>query len=104
MVGWSTYMYQVPQATGINEYSTGIVITKKAVAHTQFVKDGISESLKKRERPGRPLQLTGLREEGVEGVVAASDGLVGGHLPIGLDAMLKAVKLPTGVTYDTSRE
>ena len=50
------------------------------------------------------MQLTGLREEGVEGVVAASDGLVGGHLPIGLDAMLKAVKLPTGVTYDTSRE
>lgn len=28
----------------------------------------------------------GLGEEGVEGVVAAADGLVGGHLAIGLDA------------------
>ena len=35
-----------------------------------------------------------LAEEGVEGVVAAADGLVGGHLTVGLDAVLQAVQLP----------
>ncbi len=39
----------------------------------------------------------GLREEGVEGVVAAADGLVGGHLAVGLDAVLQAVELPAGI-------
>ena len=38
-----------------------------------------------------------LAEEGVEGVVTAADGLVGGHLTVGLDAMLQAVQLPAGV-------
>lgn len=45
-----------------------------------------------------PSALTGLREEGVESVVTASDGLVRGHLPIGLDAVLEAVKLPASVS------
>ena len=46
---------------------------------------------------------TSLREEGVEGVITTADGLVGGHLAIGLDAVLEAVKLPAGVTsLDTS--
>jgi hypothetical protein len=40
---------------------------------------------------------TSLREKGVEGVIAAANGLVGGHLPVGLDAMLQAVELPAGV-------
>ena len=39
----------------------------------------------------------GLAEEGVEGVVAAADGLVGGHLTVGLDAVLQAVQLPAGI-------
>ena len=53
---------------------------------------------------GHVLAGTGLREEGVEGVVTAADGLVGGHLAIGLDAVLKAVELPAGVTdLDTCR-
>ena len=34
-----------------------------------------------------------LREEGVERVVAAADGLVRGHLPVRLDAVLEAVEL-----------
>ena len=38
-----------------------------------------------------------LREEGVEGVVAAADGLVRGHLAVGLDAVLEAEELPAGV-------
>ena len=40
-----------------------------------------------------------LAEEGVEGVVAAADGLVGGHLTVGLDAMLQAVQLPAGIAH-----
>ena len=40
---------------------------------------------------------TSLAEEGVEGVVAAADGLVGGHLTVGLDAVLQAVQLPAGI-------
>ena len=41
--------------------------------------------------------VTCLGEEGVEGVVAGADGLVGGHLPVGLDAMLEAIKFPARV-------
>ena len=40
----------------------------------------------------------GLGEEGVEGVIAAADGLIRGHLPIGLDAVLKTEELPAGIT------
>ena len=40
------------------------------------------------------LSSASLGEEGVEGVVAAADGLVGGHLAVRLDAMLEAVELP----------
>jgi len=45
----------------------------------------------------------GLAEEGVEGVITTADGLVRGHLTIGLDAVLQAVQLPAGITdLDTS--
>jgi len=40
-----------------------------------------------------------LSEEGVEGVVGDADGLVGGHLTVGLDAVLEAVELPAGVAH-----
>ena len=43
------------------------------------------------------LASSGLAEEGVEGVVTTSDGLVGGHLAVGLDAVLQAVQLPAGI-------
>ena len=39
----------------------------------------------------------GLTEEGVEGVITAPDGLVTGHLTIGLDAVLETVQLPAGI-------
>ena len=42
------------------------------------------------------LASASLGEEGLEGVIP--EGLVGGHVAIGLDAMLKAVELPTGVS------
>ena len=38
-----------------------------------------------------------LGEEGVEAVVAPSDGLVGRHLSVRLNPMLQAVQLPTGI-------
>jgi len=41
---------------------------------------------------------TGLGEEGVERIITATDGLVGGHLAIRLDTMLEAEKLPASVT------
>ena len=47
---------------------------------------------------GNVLSSTSLGEEGVEGVIAAADSLVGGHLTVGLDAVLEAEKLPAGVT------
>lgn len=44
------------------------------------------------------LASTGLAEEGVEGVISTSDGLVSGHLAIRLDSMLQAVELPAGIS------
>ena len=43
--------------------------------------------------------LTSLGKEGVERVVGDADGLVGGHLPIGLDAVLQAIELPARVPH-----
>jgi hypothetical protein len=44
------------------------------------------------------LASTSLGEEGVEGIITTTDGLVGGHLAIRLDAVLEAVELPASVT------
>ena len=41
---------------------------------------------------------TSLREEGVESIIATTDGLVGWHLTVGLDTVLEAEKLPAGIT------
>jgi hypothetical protein len=38
-------------------------------------------------------------EEGVERVIASSQGLVAGHLTIRLNAMLQAVKLPASIAH-----
>ena len=43
--------------------------------------------------------LTSLRKEGVERVVRDADGLVGGHLPVRLDAVLQAIELPARVAH-----
>ena len=40
-----------------------------------------------------------LAEEGVEGIISATNGLVRGHLAIRLDAVLQAVQLPAGVAH-----
>ncbi len=36
-------------------------------------------------------------EEGVEGVISTSNGLVTGHLSIRLDSMLQTVQFPAGI-------
>ncbi len=40
-----------------------------------------------------------LAEEGVEGIIASSDGLVTGHLTVRLDSMLQAVEFPTCIAH-----
>ena len=40
-----------------------------------------------------------LAEESVEGIITTTDSLVRWHLPIGLNAVLKAEQLPAGVAY-----
>ena len=47
---------------------------------------------------GDVLASAGFGEKGVKGVVSTADSLVGGHLSVGLDSMLKAVELPARVT------
>ena len=47
--------------------------------------------------PGHVLAGTGLAEEGVEGVITASDGLVTGHLAVRLNTVLQAVQLPARI-------
>jgi hypothetical protein len=44
------------------------------------------------------LASAGLAEEGVEGVILRSYGLVVGHLSIGLDSVLESKQFPAGVT------
>jgi hypothetical protein len=49
------------------------------------------------------LACTSLREKRVERIISATDGLVTGHLSIGLDAMLEAEELPASIAdLDTS--
>jgi len=52
----------------------------------------------KEDTSGDVFAGTGLREEGVEGIISSTNGFVGGHLTVGLDSVLKAEKFPTGVT------
>jgi hypothetical protein len=49
------------------------------------------------------LSSTSFGEKGVEGIVTTTNGLIGRHLTIRLNTVLKTVKLPTAVTHlDTS--
>jgi len=48
---------------------------------------------------GDVLASTSLGEEGVESIITTTDGLVGGHLTVRLDTMLKAEELPAGVAH-----
>jgi len=49
------------------------------------------------------LASTCLREEGVEGIITTTNGLIARHLSVRLDPVLEAEKLPAGITdLDTS--
>jgi len=65
-------------------------------ASADFVNDG---RLEVEENAARDMfASTGLREEGVESIIAAANGLVGRHLAIGLDPVFQAVQFPAGIT------
>ena len=49
--------------------------------------------------PGHMLSGTGFTEEGGEGVVPSTDGLVTGHLSIRLNSMFQTVELPAGIAH-----
>ena len=65
-------------------------------SRTNLIDDGGLEI--DEDSSGDVLASAGFGEEGVEGVITATDGLVGGHLSVGLDTVLEAVKLPAGIT------
>ena len=44
-----------------------------------------------------------LTEEGVEGIITPSNGLVTGHLTIRLDTVFQTVQLPAGIAHLDSR-
>ncbi len=65
-------------------------------AGSDFVDDGGFEIEEDTSRD--VLSSSGLGEEGVEGVVSSSDGLIGRHLSVGLDAVFQAEKFPASVS------
>jgi len=73
---------------GVEELSVG--------AGTDLIDDGRLEI--EEDSAGDVLASTSLGEEGVESVVATTDGLVGRHLTVRLDTVLEAEELPAGVT------
>ena len=46
---------------------------------------------------GDVLSSASLTEEGIKGVVSSTDGFIGWHLSVRLDAMLQTVELPAGI-------
>jgi hypothetical protein len=73
---------------GVEELSVG--------TSSNLINDGGFEV--KEDSAGYVFAGTGLREEGVEGIVFYTDGLVGGHGSIRLNTMFEAEELPTSVT------
>ena len=52
-----------------------------------------------KDSPGNMFSSSSLWEEGVEGVITTSKGLVWGHGTIRLDTVLQAVELPAGIAH-----
>ena len=70
-------------------------------AGSDLINDGGFEV--EEDASGDVLSGSGLAEESIEGIITASNGFVGGHLTVGLDAVLKAEEFPTGIAdLDTS--
>jgi len=73
---------------GVEELSVG--------AGTNLIDDGGLEI--EEDSAGDVLASTSLGEEGVESIIATTDGLIGWHLTVWLDTVLEAEELPAGVT------
>ena len=73
---------------GMEELSVG--------AGSDLIDDGRLEI--EEDSAGNVLASTSLGEEGVESIVATTDGLVGWHLTVWLNTVLEAEELPAGVT------
>jgi len=73
---------------GVEELSVG--------ASADLIDDGGLEI--EEDSAGDVLASTSLGEEGVESIIATTDGLIGGHLTVRLDTVLEAEELPAGVT------
>jgi len=73
---------------GVEELSVG--------AGSDLIDDGGLEI--EEDAAGNVLASASLGEEGVEGIIATTNGLVRGHLAIRLNTVLKAEELPAGVT------
>ena len=52
-----------------------------------------------KDSPGYVLAGPSLTEEGVEGIITASNGLVTGHLTIRLDTVFQTVQFPAGIAH-----
>jgi len=65
-------------------------------ASADLIDDGWLEI--EEDSAGDVLASTSLGEEGVESIIATTDGLIGGHLTVRLDTVLEAEELPAGVT------
>merc|ERR1711981_459393 len=103
-----------------NFLANGVVTTSVVVSSVLFARDqplrvvqlavGTGADLIEHSRlqvdvhgTGHVLAGTSLREKGVEGIIASTDGLIGRHLAVRLDTVFKAEKFPGGITdLDTS--
>ena len=65
-------------------------------SHSDFINDSWLQVNK--DSTGNMLASASLTKEGVERVIASANGLVRGHLTVGLNTVLKAVELPAGIT------
>ena len=73
---------------GVEELSVG--------TGTDLIDDGGLEI--EEDSAGDVLASTSLGEEGVESIIATTDGLIGGHLTVRLNTVLEAEEFPAGVT------
>ena len=83
----------------------GILLTRDELLGVEELSVGTSADLIddggleiEEDGTGDVLASTSLGEEGVESIITATNGLVRGHLTIGLDTVLEAEELPAGVT------
>ena len=76
------------QLLGVEELSVG--------SGSDFVDDSGLEI--EEDGSGDVLSSSGFGEEGVEGIITATDGFVRGHLTIRLDSVFKTEEFPAGIT------